>query len=126
MTINDPEKFCASLWDWGVLRGCFGDTKIEPTDIDGMVERHGQFLWFETKEPNVRIPDGQRITFTNAASTNFITVLVIWGHPGEPQKMHSWWRDREKTYENTSLDRLREFVSNWYDWADTQNGHHNK
>ena len=53
MTINDPVKFCAGLWDWGILNGCFGDTLIKPTDIDGFVERNGKFLFFETKSPPI-------------------------------------------------------------------------
>ena len=34
MTINDPEAFCAGLWDWAILDGCFGDTAIMPSRGD--------------------------------------------------------------------------------------------
>jgi hypothetical protein len=41
MTINKLDAYVAGLWDWVCLDGCFGDTKIRPTDIDGLVERRG-------------------------------------------------------------------------------------
>ena len=68
--IRDEEEFNKSLpagydgkFDWDVFKqhGCFGDTKIEPMDFDGVVERHKHYLIFETKKEGQRIPQGQRL-----------------------------------------------------------------
>ncbi len=40
MTIRSKEVFLQGLWDWAVLDGCFGNTRIRPTDVDGLIERH--------------------------------------------------------------------------------------
>lgn len=79
MTINNPVEFCAGLWDWHILAGCFGKTKIMPTDVDGFVERKGNFLWLETKKENVLIPNGQLITFMTLIKTGYFTIFIIWG-----------------------------------------------
>lgn len=39
MTIHGSDRFLAGAWDWTVLDGCFGNTQIRPTDVDGMIER---------------------------------------------------------------------------------------
>ena len=55
MTIHYPKTFneCPSagfdgIFDWDFLKGCWGGS-IQPTDIDGIVERFGRVLMFETK-----------------------------------------------------------------------------
>ena len=120
MTINDPEMFCKSLWDWSCLDGCFGQTKIKPTDMDGYVERHGYFIGFETKLPNVPIPDGQNITFEKLVSSGYWTVLIAWGNPGNPIELELRTRWKTMHYQNTNLDKMRELVSKWFDWVDNQ------
>jgi hypothetical protein len=118
MTINDPIKYCAGLWDWGILDGCFGDTKIKPTDIDGFVERKGKFLWLETKAPGADIPEGQQLTFAALARIKLFTIFIIWGSKDAPQEiqvMGHWGRSKKLP---CTLGRLRDFVSRWFKWVD--------
>ena len=75
MTIQSEERFMASLWDWGILKGCFGDSKIEPTDMDGLVERKGHFLVLEAKQPGVKIKQGQWWTFNALVNTGYLPLL---------------------------------------------------
>lgn len=117
MTINDPKKYMAGVWDWAILDGCFGDTKIRPTDIDGFAERKGHFLFLETKSPGASIPLGQQITFESAAKQGH-TVIVAWGEQNSPEQIMTMTRLGNKFHENTSLDEMRDFVSKWYRWAD--------
>ena len=81
MTIQNAERFVEELWDWSFLRqsGCFGDTKIEPTDVDGMTERNGYFILIEAKSPGVKIKTGQSILQTSLVDTGVFTVVNMWG-----------------------------------------------
>jgi hypothetical protein len=119
MTINNPEAFCASLWDWGCLDGCFGETRIKPTDLDGLIERHGKFLAIETKLPGVSIPQGQDIILRALAGTGYFTVLVVWGKPGVPERASLWHAGNTHEYDTCNLARLRDIVSRWFRWADS-------
>lgn len=118
MTINDPVKYCAGLWDWSILDGCFGDTKIKPTDVDGFVERNGKFLWLETKSPGVEIPTGQQITFDALMKTGIFTVFVIWGDTNSPKEIQVMTYLGKCLKKACDLNGLRDLVSRWYKWVD--------
>jgi len=120
MTIRNMEKFASSIWDWGILDGCFGDTRIKPTDIDGCIERNGHSLFIETKGPGVPVPDGQVIMFRNWVKTGVISVLVIWGETNKPQEMMMYTFWGEKSKRPIDLDGLKKAVSSWYEWANQQ------
>ncbi len=117
MTINSPQAFVASLWDWACLDGCFGSTNIKPTDCDGLVERNGWFLLLEAKLPGVEIPCGQERMFEALVATQHFTVLIIWGHPGTPVAMRLLTRHGAREYEGASIETLRNVVSQWFNWA---------
>lgn len=117
MTIQDPVKFCAGLWDWAILDGCFGETKIKPTDIDGLVERHGKFLWIETKAPGAHIPEGQYRTFQAALKTQAFTVFVVWGETNKPEEVQVMTRHAIHDKEKCDVDKLRNLVARWFEYA---------
>lgn len=120
MTINNASEYLKNIWDWAILSGCFGDTKIMPTDIDGHVERNGHFLWLETKAPGVELKQGQEITLQKLAKRGD-AVVIIWGEKDNPQKIKLLFNGEERIYLNANIKTLREIVSNWFNWAD--NGH---
>lgn len=122
-TIYNEEKFLSSppagfdgVFDWAWTDGCFGETKIKPMDIDGIVERHGRFLVFETKNPGVVIPKGQRITLRALVNTGVFTVMVIWGK-GEIEEFCVVYPDGKKKEGNTE-EEARQVVKEWYQEAD--------
>ena len=117
MTIKNPNAYIASLWDWACLDGCFGDSKIHPSDLDGCVERKGFFLGMETKLPGVVNTQGQEIMYNKLAKEKEFLVLLIWGHPGKPEKIELRWKNIVKIYDPANLETLREIVSNWHSWA---------
>lgn len=118
MTINDPKLYLQGVWDWGFLDLCFGQTKIKITDIDGMVERNGFFLMFETKKAGVNIPQGQKIMFRNF-SNNGNHVLVIWGYQSDSIHDLLWiYPTGEKYYYDKSKDFIQKIVKKWYSHAD--------
>ena len=120
MTIENPEAYLASLWDWACLDGCFGESKIKPSDVDGRVERNGKILEIETKLPGVPVPMGQEIMIETLVKVYGFTELIVWGHPGRPEKIELRTPHITKVYENTSMDQLRGIISQWYEWADNQ------
>jgi hypothetical protein len=104
MTIRNPEAFVRGLWDWAILDGCFGSTKILPTDIDGCIERNRQILILETK--------------ASSASTGYTTVFVIWGDTNNPEELMVFHKGIIQPKHSISLTELKRRVTNWYKWAD--------
>ncbi|MDD5502445.1 MAG: hypothetical protein PHH26_03155 [Candidatus Thermoplasmatota archaeon] len=122
MTIQSEERFMASLWDWGILKGCFGDSKIEPTDMDGLVERKGHFLVLEAKQPGVKIKQGQWWTFNALVNTGYFTIVILWGERNKPQEMQVLYPLPYKATPKRSADlrQLRKVVSWWYRYANSK------
>lgn len=67
-------------WDWSHAREHMIG-KIQPTDIDGAIERRGHFLFIETKHPDESMRDGQRrfLTELSKVCPEKITVVVVDG-----------------------------------------------
>ncbi|HPU62135.1 MAG TPA: hypothetical protein PK300_08395 [Bacillota bacterium] len=118
MTINNINAFMSGLWDWSILDGCFGNTKIKVTDIDGMVERNGNILMLEAKGPNVPVTTGQRIMFENIRYNPAITILVVWGNPGNPTHIMQYNSSGVTNRCECDLNAFRAIVAEWYDRAD--------
>lgn len=116
MTIRNDDYYMDGVWDWGILRGCFGDTKIEPTDIDGCVERNGHKLFLETKRPGIELPRGQEITLDSLVADGH-TVIVIWGERNKPQALRVMTPFRDTCCESANIETLRRVVSEWFTWA---------
>lgn len=130
-TIRNPEKFDNSpaagfdgIFDWSWTDGCFGKTKISPMDFDGVVERHGNFLVFETKEAGAPIPSGQRRALREAYEIGCFTVILIQGKT-RPETVQAWCQPGFKNQLDMSefkpvsdINKLRKFVSDWYEYAD--------
>lgn len=118
MTIQDPERFVAGLWDWSILDGCFGNTKIMPTDIDGFVERNGYFLLLETKAPKVELKIGQMTAFERLTKTKVVTVIVIWGVANKPEEVQMFSWNGTSVRLPCHTEKLRYMVSRWFEHAD--------
>lgn len=122
MSINNSEEYVKSLWDWRVLDGCFGG-KIKPSDIDGMVERNGHFLYLETKKPGVELTMGQEIAAKNRVKDGVSTYVVIWGYPGSPERLKIYYPaqfTRSPEVVDCNLDDLREWCKVWYQRVSTR------
>lgn len=116
MTIRNAHSYLKGVWDWSILRGCFGNTKIEPTDIDGCIERNGRKLFLETKQPGKDIPFGQKLLLDSLVSDGH-TVLVIWGERDKPSKIQMMTPYETIDHENATIETLRRLVTQWFDWA---------
>lgn len=125
-TIRNPEKFNNSpaagfdgVFDWSWTQGCFGNGKITPMDFDGVVERNGQFLIFETKEPGAKIPKGQLYTLQACHRLGCFTILLIWGKQS-PETAELWYPDSTARKQLTGVNEIRNEVQLWYAWANNK------
>lgn len=126
MTIRSIDRFTAALWDWGLLDACFAGTKIRIGDLDGIVERNGEFLVLEGKGPGVTITQGQHLMFKRMAFAKGFTVIVMFGEPGSPEQLQIWYPGKSvpKIYRGANAQLLCERVSAWFRWANRKNDWH--
>jgi len=98
--------------------GCFGTTKIEPMDFDGVVERFRHFLVFETKGIGKEIPKGQLITFEGLKNPKDFCVMKIWGK-NKPEYFESSFFYKGKLIEEKGrgLEEAKNFIKRWFNWA---------
>jgi hypothetical protein len=120
MTIKNIDYFISQIWDWGFLDKCFGKTRIKVTDIDGFVERNGNFLVIECKSHDAKIPTGQSIMFSEMVKTGLFVVLIVWGEVNKPERALAMWNDKRKEYEPFTQSRFIEFVENWFIYANKE------
>lgn len=119
MTISSAHRYLENVWDWSLFDGCFDNPKVSVGDLDGTLERNGYLLILETKAPNVDLPTGQRIAFTNLCRTS-TTVFVIWGRPGKPEACQIYHRNQVHDRQPCNRETIRRMVGNWYRWASRQ------
>lgn len=113
--IRDLESFRAQLWDWSIFAGCFGNTAIRVTDVDGMVERNGRFLFFETKQPHITtIPRGQMRAYENLVRRGGATFFIVWGNPGKPERVQVTTQHGTLDPQPCNLTQLRWLATVWY------------
>jgi hypothetical protein len=133
VTINNIRKFTECLWDWGVLNGCFADG-CKVSDVDGRLERRGEFLDIEAKSPGVGISNAQARTFNRYLENGHHTALILWGEAGQYRNRCLWCgsptsADKEppapthmQVWPNDpvpcDLNFVQNFVHQWFRWAD--------
>jgi hypothetical protein len=119
--LRNPKDWRNSFWDWTFYNECFAPTRIRLTDIDGFVERQGNFLILETKRPGAILPEGQRIMFKRMAKTGLFTIFIIWGPTNIPQEIiqitQSIWTSPKKC--NTAI--LKRMIREWFENASYSN-----
>lgn len=88
--IRHPARFAEAtaagfdgVFDWDFLLPAFEGTKIQPMDLDAVIERNGHFLCFETKGAGVPVPKGQQITLNSLLASGAWTVIVLEGKSAE-------------------------------------------
>lgn len=120
MTIRDKQSFTEGLPDWSCLDGCFGATRISPTDVDGLVERRGALLMLEWKRPGGELRQGQRITLLALCKYPRCAGVVVWGTttPMAPERMQLFWNGKAQDVTPADMDKVRSAVSRWFAMAD--------
>lgn len=112
--------FTEGLPDWGCLDGCFGNTRISPTDVDGLVERRGALLMLEWKRPGGQLREGQRLALLSLSKIPRCAAIVVWGatQPAmAPERMQVFWDGQAQDTVDADIGKVREAVSRWFDMA---------
>lgn len=110
-------------WDW--LIPAFAGTKIEPTDIDAVVERRGKVLFFETKPNGKQVSTGQQITLETLVrlGRGAIRVMILYGKNQEDIQSMEEYRYIDGRVAKREINCNRETVLNrvkaWFDWANS-------
>ena len=117
--LRDRDAYRDAAWDWSIFNGCFGG-KIRPSDIDGVVERKGHFLFLEAKAKRGRMGVGQEILLRRLSGLPRCVVLVMYGDNDNPESMQLIRGGNVERRQPCDLDIVRMFVEAWYDAADSQ------
>lgn len=99
---------------WDFLAGVLPH-KINPTDIDLMYERRGQFLVLEGKRVGAQFGIGQRRFYDALNALPQFTVVHFYGAPPDDVTAYAGW-GREPHPGTT--DDLRESVRRWFNRVD--------
>jgi len=102
--------------DWSPLNACFGNSGIRPSDLDGMIERNGYFLFLESKPlDGVMFPKtGQRLALMRLDRMPGALVVVLRGWPGPEMKIFTFRQAEQMTM---TLPQVQCYVRGWFTWA---------
>jgi len=86
--IRDPQGFLSSFPNWKPLNLAFPG-KVGLTDLDGIVERKGQFLIIEKKQKGAYVKpfSGQTRTLKALHALGCFTVVYLFGDETDPSAM---------------------------------------
>jgi hypothetical protein len=120
--LRSRQTYADSSWDWTFLNECFAPTHIRVSDVDGIVERRGHFLWIETKFPGEKVEEGQRIMHDAALATGRFSVMVVWGEPNAPVRYSLRGPNVDEDRFVIGESEIVGLVRRWFLWADGQHG----
>jgi hypothetical protein len=90
------------------------------SDIDGVVEISGYFLFLEWKAPGGAVTGGQRILFEQlTALSHRVTVIVVSGEPRQPtvENIQVFRRGVGSLPEACNFEQLQARIKGWADKA---------
>ena len=123
--IRDMDDYINNFFPWDRLNEAFIREKIKPTDIDGMVEQSGYFIFFEAKGPGSEysLSKGQELALQRLAKIPGVTVLLVrWVFDDEDEKQvlsFSHINNLEKDLGN-GWDALWKWCNNWSNFVAKQ------
>ena len=108
--------------DFGDFAGMIeSNPKLLPGDIDMIIERKGKFFVGEWKRQGENLSQGQEILLKTLAKQSQFTVCVIVGNTDNETVINSVLcisKSGEYKKIGASLDDLKVFINQWYEWAD--------
>jgi len=108
--------------DFGDFEGMVeSNPKLLPSDLDMIIERKGKFFVGEWKRQGENLSQGQEILLKTLAKQQQFTVCVIIGNTDIKTVINSVLcisKSGEYRKIGASLDDLKEFINQWYEWAD--------
>jgi hypothetical protein len=112
--IKDRKVFAERLWDWEFLNDCW-EGRIRPTDIDGVVERNGYFLFLEGKPLRGKLGDGQKILFKMLTKEfKKSSVFILYGEPGYPKEYQQIIGGKILNKKSCNTKEIKRIFSTWF------------
>ena len=107
--------------DFGDFGGMIeSNPKLLPSDLDMIIERMGKFFVGEWKRPGETMNQGQAILLQTLAKQPQFTVCVIIGNTDNETIINEVFNiNKSGEYKKigASLDDLKVFINQWYEWA---------
>jgi hypothetical protein len=106
-------------WHWVIqgIRDANPESKIMPTDFDGVIERCRHYLVMETKDMGIPIPKGQILTLDKLRHPRSFTTMQIWGKRN-PEKIIITWPNGNQNNYDVDYKLASYLVKQWYERAD--------
>jgi hypothetical protein len=92
-----------------------------PSNVDGILERNGQFLILEWKRPGEKVSTGQKIMLQALASKPDFMVVIIYGNTDNETVIDSYWLltpDGKPVKSGVGFQSFKQFYKDWYALAD--------
>jgi hypothetical protein len=119
--INNKQAFMSGVWDYDFINECLPG-RIAVSDIDGSLERKGNFLFIETKAEDASIPYGQYRLYEQLCYTGVGAVLFVYGDTDNPAYYQKMIMDKHgavnlSNKKGTNRKHFAKLIRSWYDWA---------
>jgi len=114
----------ATHTDYAEFKGLIPDNPyLVPINVDGILERDGQFLILEWKRPGERVSEGQRIMLQALAAKTSFMVVIIYGNTDNETVIDSYWLltpEGKPVKSGIGFESFKQFYRQWYELADGQ------
>lgn len=107
------KRHLAGLWDFLGLCSKLPD-RVRFSDIDGVLERHGRFLFIETKS-TTNIPRGQYRLLSSLAQQPKTTVVLLVGQPSHPVQMAEVIPGDRLVFHPTTPAEFAAYLGAWWE-----------
>ena len=94
---------------------------LVPSNVDGILERNGQFLILEWKRPGEKVSEGQRIMLQALASKPSFMVVIIYGNTDNETVIDSYWLltpEGKPVKTGIGFESFKQFYRDWYTLSD--------
>ena len=112
----------ATHTDYGEFKGLIpNNPNVVPSNVDGILERNGQFLILEWKRLGEKVSNGQKIMLQALAAKPSFMVVIIYGNTDNRTIVDSYWTltPEGKPYKaGTGFESFKQFYRQWYELAD--------
>ena len=112
----------ATHTDYAEFKGLIPDNLyLVPSNVDGILERNGQFLILEWKRPGEKVSDGQRIMLQALAAKPSFMVVIIYGNTDNETVVDSYWLltpEGKPVKSGIGFESFKQFYRQWYELAD--------
>ena len=112
----------ATHTDYAEFKGLIPtNPQLVPSNVDGILERNGQFLILEWKRPKEKVSEGQRIMLQALAAKPSFMVVIVYGNTDNETVVDSYWLltpEGKPVKSGVGFESFKEFYRQWYELAD--------